>query len=95
MHSLRLEADTDFTIFQALDSDSDHLPVGPVRHSWSREALESKDREIEVIEARYRSQIFESANRIRTKLSPNQLSHPTSASGTSRAEHDSRLRGRG
>ena len=40
------EHDPDMLAFVALDSETDHLPVGPTRASWSAEALRTKDAEL-------------------------------------------------
>jgi len=33
-HSVRAESDPDFITFTAIDSESDHLPIGSVRREW-------------------------------------------------------------
>jgi hypothetical protein len=50
--------DPDFIVFTAIDSETDHLPVGEVRKYWSSNALEIKDREINDAEECYREQVF-------------------------------------
>ena len=50
--------DPDLTIFIAVESESDSLPLGAARQYWAAEALERADREIEAVEALYRDQIM-------------------------------------
>jgi hypothetical protein len=51
--------DPDFMLFVAIDSETDHLPVGSVRANWTTEALKGKDLEIKKAEGFYRNQIAE------------------------------------
>ncbi|HEY5839212.1 MAG TPA: DUF2489 domain-containing protein [Pyrinomonadaceae bacterium] len=48
----------DFVTFDAIDSETDHLPVDTERKNWSSEALERKDREIAEAEAFYKNDVF-------------------------------------
>jgi hypothetical protein len=43
-------ADPDFAVFGALDSSTDHLPVGPQRELWAPAALAERDAEVARIE---------------------------------------------
>lgn len=61
---MKEEANDTWTIFQLLDSESDHLPVGPVRSHWNPEVLKEKDKEINQIEAFYKDAIQKAASRI-------------------------------
>ncbi|HVR64908.1 MAG TPA: DUF2489 domain-containing protein [Polyangia bacterium] len=45
------EWDPDFIQFVAIDSETDHLPVGQARQHWASEALVEKDEEIARAEA--------------------------------------------
>ena len=45
-HEIADDFDSDFMPFVAIDSETDHLPVGKVRKFWSPEALRDKDKEI-------------------------------------------------
>ena len=45
------DRDEDFSMFVAIDSETDHLPVDIERQNWSSEALERKDKEIAEYEA--------------------------------------------
>lgn len=42
-----------FLPFIAIDSETDHLPVGPERELWPAEALAKKDQEIREVEEMY------------------------------------------
>jgi hypothetical protein len=44
------DGDEDFMIFVAIDSDTDDLPLGPVRAHWDKQALERLQPEIEAAE---------------------------------------------
>lgn len=52
-------------IFLAVDSESEHLPVGAVRAHWNEQALKEKDREIADVENFYRDQVQSTASTIR------------------------------
>src|SRR5690242_17753073 len=43
--------DTDFLVMGALDTETDHLPVGKVRELWDPAALKEKDALVQRIEA--------------------------------------------
>lgn len=45
------EWDPDFIQFVAIDSETDHLPIGPVRRHWAPDALVEEDQEIARAEA--------------------------------------------
>ena len=53
-----------FGVFVAIDSESDHLPVGPERRHWAQDVLVSKDAEIERYEESCRQEAFEAARKI-------------------------------
>ena len=53
-HEIADDFDADFMTFKAIDSETDHLPVGEVRRLWSRPALLEKDREIREAEDLHR-----------------------------------------
>ena len=59
----------DFLPFVAIDSETDDLPIGPVRREWNAEALARKDIEIARCEAIYKSQAIEACKRLITRLS--------------------------
>jgi len=44
------ENDKDLTAFVAIESEIDHLPIGPERNYWNEDALKEKDREIKECE---------------------------------------------
>ena len=48
----------------AIDSETDHLPVGEVRKLWAPSALKEKDVEISRAEEVYRSDFLETCRRI-------------------------------
>jgi hypothetical protein len=53
----------DFRPFVAIDSETDHLPVGTVRREWNPNALARKDNEIAKCEELYRPQVIEDCER--------------------------------
>jgi hypothetical protein len=63
-HQVGAHDDADFTFFVAIDSETDHLPIGEVRQHWNREALRAKDTEIASFESFYREQAFEICRRL-------------------------------
>jgi hypothetical protein len=44
------ERDEDLVVFQGIDSETDHLPIGDVRIFWNKTSLEAKDEEIKKYE---------------------------------------------
>ena len=52
------------TVFSAIDSETDDLPIGHVRALWSTEALKRCDSEIAKSEALYRDVAIEAAKTI-------------------------------
>ncbi|MBD2705788.1 hypothetical protein IC229_34635 [Spirosoma sp. BT702] len=48
----------DFILFIGIDSDSDNLAIGPEREYWSKEQLAKQDIEIEIVEAYYREDVY-------------------------------------
>ena len=59
-----LHRDPDFLTFVAIDSETDHLPVGDVRRHWAPDALVIKDKEIRAAEAFYRDLAFAGCERL-------------------------------
>ena len=60
-HRLREDRNSEFTFFIAVDSETDHLPVGECREQWAADSLKIKDQEITSIEEFYRSDALASA----------------------------------
>ena len=52
------ENDSDVLVFIAIDSETDHLPLGDVRRHWSAEALRAKDEELRGFEDWAREHTF-------------------------------------
>jgi len=61
---LRLEDDHDLLLFDAICSDTSHLPFGSTRKFWNKEALAIKDQELRIIESRFRDRALEAARNI-------------------------------
>ena len=59
--------ETDFGVFRAICSESNHLPIGKVREHWSLSALKKKDKETARIEDHYRDWIIEASKQIQKK----------------------------
>lgn len=55
---LGLDNHPDFIIFKGIDSQEDHLPVGPERVYWNKEALAKKDLEVAEAEKFHRDLTF-------------------------------------
>jgi hypothetical protein len=58
-HSFGAEYEECFRPFVGIDSETDELPIGPVRREWSPEALARKDIEIGCCERTYRNSALE------------------------------------
>jgi hypothetical protein len=56
--------DDDFEPFDAIDSETDRLPVDSERANWSVEALERKDKEIAKAEAFYKDDAFAACRKL-------------------------------
>ena len=56
--------DEDFITFDAVDSETDHLPVNSERANWSTEALARKDEEIAQAEALYKTNVFSACRKL-------------------------------
>lgn len=54
-------------VFVAIDSETDHLPVGTVRRDWAPEALEEKNREIREYEEASRHDAYYAARNLLKK----------------------------
>jgi hypothetical protein len=63
-HSVRADDDPDFITFTAIDSESDHLPIGEVRREWAPDVLEKKDVEIRAVEDSWREGAFQAARNL-------------------------------
>ncbi len=51
--------DPDFMLFVAIDSETDHIPVGKLRDSCSLSWLETCDREMEKVKDTYQNEVIE------------------------------------
>jgi hypothetical protein len=64
---VRASHDPDFLFFSGLDSESDALPVGPVRQYWSVTALVREDAKIAAFEEKWRGEACLAAGRLAEK----------------------------
>lgn len=56
--------DEDFIMFDAVDSETDHLPVDTERKNWSAVALKRKDAEIAEAEAFYKNDVIAACRKL-------------------------------
>lgn len=56
--------DEDFVTFDAINSETDHLPVDRERLNWSDDALRRKDGEIAECEASYKNDAFAACRKL-------------------------------
>jgi hypothetical protein len=54
----------DFITFDAVDSETDDLPVDKERKNWSAEALNRKDAEIAQVEALYKNNVIAACRKL-------------------------------
>ena len=54
----------DFITFDAVDTETDHLPVDKERKNWSAEALKRKDAEIAEAEAIYKNNVIAACRKL-------------------------------
>ncbi len=64
------EFDDDFIVFLAVDSETDHLPLGSVRQYWDPLALARKDAEAAEIAKSARPDVFAACRRIISRFAP-------------------------
>ena len=64
-----LETDPDVTLFVAIDSETDALPLGAARAYWSQAALKGLEPEIERSEAWARKLAHSAAERLAARIS--------------------------
>jgi hypothetical protein len=70
-HAIADDFDPDFMPFVAIDSETDHLPVGKVRELWSTKALRDKDKEIKEAEKLYRDKAQEACRKLINRYGAN------------------------
>ena len=63
------DSDIDLLVFKALDSETDHLPVGKLRENYSSKRLKEIDEEIKKYEDFYRDSIMNASKNILEKYS--------------------------
>lgn len=63
--------DEAFETFDAIDSETEHLPVDIERRNWGALALKTKDKEIAECEARYKKDAFIACKKILERLNLN------------------------
>ena len=56
--------DEDFIMFDAVDSETDHLPVDTERRNWDAEALKRKDAEIAEAETFYKNDVIAACRKL-------------------------------
>lgn len=56
IYELRIEI-SELIIFKAIDSETDHLPIGEVRNYWDKQALVKADEEVRTYEASVRNKV--------------------------------------
>ena len=71
-HTDAIFEEEDRILVIAIDSETDHLPIGNVRELWAPDALEEKDMEIKRAEELYRPQFLEACKRIAWSSDPSQ-----------------------
>jgi hypothetical protein len=67
-HELLDKDDLDFSLFIAIDSETDHLPVDFERKNWNPESLKRKDLEINLYEKKLKNETFVACNQLISKL---------------------------
>lgn len=60
--------DSDFILFKAIESQTDHLPIGEERKNWNTEALKRKDIEISEYELTFKNEMIETCQKVISKL---------------------------
>lgn len=74
LDALGLRMKSEYTIFIAVDDDTDHLPIGEkARSLWHKDALPQKDVEIKELEDFYRKDVFKACRTLVDHLSANDV----------------------
>jgi len=60
--------DSDFGLFGAVDSETDHLPLEDQRVHWDPAAFEEKQREVQAYEAKTREQVLKACRSVVTRF---------------------------
>lgn len=63
-----LVSDEDFDLLRAIESETDHLPIGRVREHWHPDSLQEKDRELARYEGFLHEQMISTCQHIRRTL---------------------------
>ncbi|MCP4674179.1 MAG: DUF2489 domain-containing protein [Deltaproteobacteria bacterium] len=76
LHVLQYEVseddfDSDFMVFNAINSETDHLPIGKVREQWSSSTLEMKDEEKTAAEKRFRKEAISACKKLIKRFEKN------------------------
>jgi hypothetical protein len=66
----RLDHDPDFTLFVAIESESDHLPSNELRSQCAPAWLQQCDREARELEVFYRQDVCAACARLLSRFSP-------------------------
>lgn len=66
-----IEPNTDFLVFVAISSETDHLPVGKERELWAKSALQQKDDEIKQVEDFHKETVFSACRALIEKWGKN------------------------
>lgn len=75
--ALAEDCEAELDVFRGVDSETDHLPVGPIRGKWTAEALRRKDLELTEANAAYQSHVVAAAQALRSKLNgETAVTHP-------------------
>ena len=68
LDGLDLRMDSDFTIFVAVDSEADELPIGDERRHWNPDALEKYDIRLRKLESSYRPSVERACRAVIARL---------------------------
>ena len=57
-------------IFVAIDSETDHLPIGPERLNWDADSLRARDSEIAEYEVAFREDVLAACKKLIERYAP-------------------------
>ena len=68
-YRLNMYDNKNFAVFESIDSDTDHFPIGDVRQYWNKESLAKADIEMKAYEEDVKNEVREACEKLISELS--------------------------
>jgi len=69
-HRIGADREPDFLFLIGVDSESDHFPIGEIRHRWNISSLKEKDLALAAFEESMRDRVHQVCRRLIERYSP-------------------------